>query len=101
MSYALAPVTGGASLLVSDIAKNFIAPKPPKPDTSAADLAEKQRLGVVAAQNAVQTKEAEARRQRAAKRTSSVLTGGLGLPGTAPTATATLQPNEARKSVLG
>jgi len=53
------------------------------------------------AANAVQSKEAEARRLRASKRASTVLTSGLGLPGTAPTSTATLQPASPNRSVLG
>ena len=96
---ALAPLTGGASLLATDPVKKLIAPSPPKLPTE--DPAEKARLGLIAAQNAVQSKEAEARRARAAKRVSTVLTSGLGLTGATPTNTATLTPTEARKSVLG
>jgi hypothetical protein len=94
----LGAATGGLSEVARYAAKE-LAPKAPgvPPDTSA----EKVSLGLDAAKNAVQSKEAEARRVRASKRVSSVLTGGLGLVGSAPVSTATLQPVEARKSVLG
>ena len=90
--------TGG----ISEVARAGQKALTPKiPNVPVDDSAEKARLGLIAAQNAVQSKEAEARRSRASKRVSSALTGGLGLPGTAPVGTATLQSAEARKSVLG
>ncbi len=47
------------------------------------------------------SREAEARQRRAVKAIHSVLTGGLGVTGAAPSSTATLQPGGGRKSVLG
>lgn len=90
--------TGGIGTVLEEGMK-AISPKIPKlPDP--VDPA-KTALGLQNAKNAVLSKEAEERRARAAKRQQTVLTGGLGLQGSSPTATATLTPTEARKSVLG
>ena len=90
--------TGGIGTVVEEGTK-AITPKIPKlPDPIDPNAT---ALGLLNAKNAVLSKEAEERRARAAKRQQTVLTGGLGLTGSAPTATATLTPAEARKSVLG
>lgn len=79
--------------LVKDQLSNS-AGGPPPPDTSAIDVENQAK----AAENAVQTANAEARRARAAKRQSSVLGS---YQAKQSINAATLQPAQPRRSVLG
>ncbi len=90
---------GSTALTVGGTAYQAMTNKPPAlpsaPDTSALDQA------AASARNSAQSAEAESRRQRNARRQSSVLSNvlpGVSSVGISP---ATLQPAPARRSVLG
>jgi hypothetical protein len=93
----------GASLAASgaSIAAPLLTKTPKLPVFDPAGDKARADRAALNASNAVQSKEAEARRQRRAKSVQSVLTGGGGASGFAPVQTPTLQAGQPRKSVLG